>query len=166
MCQSLTSDLCRQTNLTLSEPRPFSSSTPPSSPLPPVLVLFISTERNKTYCKTFLSLFFNWFCKLLSCHIVIGINLCASVFCFFTFMFLLNSFFSVCTYLYKVYMKLLDRLKGLMTSLSLTLKTKKSHLVLFVPPTRFLFTVGMWIQAWCVVGVLVRWLLFLFSSTV
>lgn len=81
-------------------------------------------------------------------------------------MFLLNSFFSVCTYLYKVYMKLLDRLKGLMTSLSLTLKTKKSHLVLFVPPTRFLFTVGMWIQAWCVVGVLVRWLLFLFSSTV
>lgn len=84
MCQSLTSDLCCQTNLTLSEPRPFSSFSPSlfssssSLPPPPVLVLFISTERNKLTVKHFY-LFFLLFCKLLSCHIVIGINLCVSV---------------------------------------------------------------------------------------
>lgn len=149
MCQSLTSDLCRQTNLTLSEPRPSSSSSSFSLLLAAVAgagAIYLYGEK-QTYCKTLLSLFFNFFCKLLSCHIVIGINLCASVLFFYLLMFLMNSFFSVCTYLYKVYMKLLDRLKGLMTSLSLTLKTKNPTVFFF---TRFMFTVRKWIQARCV----------------
>lgn len=124
-CVSLTSDLCRQTNLTLSEPLLLHLNLS--------LLLFAAAAgagaiylygEKETYCKTFKCLFFFLFCKLLSCHIVIGINLCVSVFCFSTLMFLLILFFSVCTYLYKVYMKLLDRLKGLMTSLSLTSKPK------------------------------------------
>lgn len=128
--------------------------------------------EKQTYCKTFLSLFFFFFllfCKLLSCHIVIGINLCVSVFCFFfTFMFLLNLFFSVCTYLYKVYMKLLDRLKGLMTSSSLTLKTKNPtwSLFLFFPLVSCLrwgsgFMPGVW-RGLRLLLVLVRFVLFCF----
>lgn len=98
MCQSLTSDLCRQTDLTLSEPPPLRTAPPH------LLLLFLTAgagaiylcREKQTYCKTFLSLFFLLFCKLLSCHMVIGINLCVSVLCFFffcTFMFLLNLFF-------------------------------------------------------------------------
>lgn len=69
----------------------------------------------------------------------------------------MNSFFSVCTYLYKVYMKLLDRLKGLMTSLSLTLKTKN--------PTVFFYVYCEEVDSGqvCVVEVLVRWVLFFLS---
>lgn len=102
-----------------------------------VFLLVLSLQREKknkhAYCNEhfYFSSFFTvfvsyWVLKLqvLSSLALIFLCLCASFFFFFTWMFLLDYFFFVCTYLYKIYIDALKSIKCLKCIIHT--KTKKS----------------------------------------